>query len=252
MRLDQALQTLGFAQPEIDLYKACLLLGTSSQEELLSETEFPKLTFQAALQSLKEKGMITVMLTNQTEQFQAESPAKLIKFARTQVQESVDALAILEDQKGVLEGQMSDEKPTVRFFEGKEGLKSMLNEFNQMEGDSALLCYSPQHVHQAFSPEEVQDQQDIFTTKNIQAESICFSDKDLLRETTNVNKHLVNIHHFPFSIDLEIYDNKVAIASLVDNKHGVIIESESIANSFRQLHKLAVLGAQQIKKEANE
>lgn len=249
MTLDSALHLLQFSKSEIVLYKQALQLGIASKEELITITGQSKLTFEASANALIEKSLLTKVQTNATFQYSAEKPEKLVAYAKDYLQSIQSAISTVEDQQPVLEGSMADEKPIVRFFEGKQGLKSMLNEFNQMQGDEALLFYSPENVHEIFSEEELANQQTKFIQKKISARSICFSHNPELRSTENVEKFFVDKTEFPFDLDLEVYDNKVAIASLGEQKHGVIIESESIARAFKQIHKLAELGALSLQKK---
>ena len=58
-------------------------------------------------------------------------------------------------------------------------------------------------------------------------------DEKMMRESK-----FVPIEKMPFSADISIYDNKVAIAALRGKLVGAIIESAEIANSFRGLFLL--------------
>mgnify|MGYP001377386454 CR=1 FL=1 len=51
-----------------------------------------------------------------------------------------------------------------------------------------------------------------------------------------------------FTPDIEIYDNKVMIASWKE-KLGIIIESQEISDAMKKIFELAWLGAKQFKKD---
>ena len=66
----------------------------------------------------------------------------------------------------------------------------------------------------------------------------------MLREAKFVPKE-----KFPFSSDIAIYDNKVAISSLKGKLIGVIIESDSITKTLKSLFYLAWEAADKYQKD---
>lgn len=243
--LNQTLLNLGFDQSEIDLYQASLKNGPQTAEELSVLTALSKIKTLAALSALLEKGLMSSVDRDQNKYFSAEHPDRLVEYARLNAQSALIAIKEIEKEKAVLEAGMSDEKPTVRFFEGKEGLHQMINEYNQMKDKQAMLIYPIDSVIDIFTDQERVSQREKRLLLNIETESIITTGKNLLDSAPKSDRIYLDQNKFPISSDIEIFDNKVMIASMSYPLHGVIIESQEIANSMRTVFKLAQLGAKQ-------
>src|SRR3989338_8026582 len=112
------LQRLGLSENEAKIYMAMLELGSATVLEISAKAEVNRPTTYVQIESLKRMGLASTQTKGKKQLFIAESPEQ-IEF-------------MIERQKGELEHKnlfnLSDSKPQVRFFEGKEGLIKMQDE----------------------------------------------------------------------------------------------------------------------------
>jgi len=141
---------------------------------------------------------------------------------------------------------VSIEKPHIRYFEGKSGLEEMQQEMLISRELLMYGFYCLDYVYEVFpdiyknySQKRVNEgihTKIIYTKK---AGPIYFEDDaPRLRQ-----RRFVPYDYFPFSSDVTIYGNKIAIASLKDSFSGIIITNKKIAESFKLLFLLAWEGA---------
>ena len=142
-------------------------------------------------------------------------------------------------------------RPKVRFYEGVNGLKDVYED--TLTSHEEILAYANvDQMHQTLTgyfPKYYERR----TEKNISIRAIipnspvgrnrASEDKKEKRET-----ELVPIEKYNFSPEINIYDNKVMIASWRE-KLGIIIESAEIADAMKKIYELAWLGAKQFQKE---
>ena len=117
----------------------------------------------------------------------------------------------------------------------------MQDEFLKMKGKTTedissaddVLSVFPSHV-QEYSPRRVDKKifaRLIYTSER--GEILSREDTQMLRETRFVSKN-----ELPISIDMTIYDDKIAISALKGKISGIIVEHREIADSFRAIFNL--------------
>ena len=252
--LDNELQKIGLSEKEAKVYLAALELGQSPVQKIAAKAKVNRATTYVILEGLMKKGIITTFEQGKKRYFVAEAPQSLKNIIGQQQQEL--------NQKENLLGSLLPElnsvynalpnKPVVRFYEGKEGLKSMRNEFLQMRSKEACLIYSPHAVNGIFTDEEIQEHRERRIKAGIKTRAI-YCDK----RSDKLQVHLSDIRrvpetHFPFTSDVTIWEDKVMVASLKGSVSGVIIQSQAISDTFRSIFNLAFEAAGKYHTEFNQ
>lgn len=250
--VESLLNQLGLTDDEINIYLLSLKKGALTLQQVQNDLALTLLSINSAVDELIRKNILSRSSKGDENYIQSEHPEKVITVLQQNLSNQQRALEDLKNYKAELESDMSAEIPSVKFFEGKQGLFEMLDEFNAMKTPEALLIFSPEHVHEAFSDEERTTQISRRIEKKISTRSIRSSLKDAPCEMDLSKQKIIPAEKFPMLSDIEIYDDKVAIASLKEPYHGVIIESKSIADSFRSIFELAWIGAEQETYQAQE
>ena len=245
------LKKIGLSDNEAKVYLALLELGSATVQQIAKAAQVNRPTTYVQLESLVKNGLVTSFerapknknLKPKT-YFRVEDPEylqKLVNRERNQIDERERELAAILPELGRL-FVSAGERPRVRFFDGVEGLKTMDEEFLKVKNKLIEGITSLDDVLKVFPPGA-----DNYTERRIkkgirtrgiytssQGPILKNSDSSMLRETRYVPPD-----KFPFSCDITVYDNSVAIASLRDKIFGVVIESKEIANSIRSLISLA-------------
>ncbi|MBI4114873.1 MAG: TrmB family transcriptional regulator, partial [Candidatus Niyogibacteria bacterium] len=249
------LRKIGLSENEAKVYFALLELGSGTAQEISKKSGVNRPTTYVQLENLMKMGLASTYEKESTRKggatktmFRAESPEYLHHVISREKDVLSEKENILQNIAPHLAGIFANAKehPKVRFFEGKEGLKTMREEYLRTVRESAIkeivsvtsldpvLKIFPAHSEE-YSLERAKNNirgRVIYTSKK--GESLKKTDKEMLRES-----RFLPSDEFPFSHDITIYGNQVAFSVLNNALMGVIIENKEIAGSMRVLFDLA-------------
>lgn len=239
----QILTDLGLKPQEAKVYLACLRLGQAGVGAISKIAEVQRTFVYDILKDLGERGIVSSVEIHGKMHF---SPISLEKFKRLQAEKIRKFLQIMPELK-VLEKAVGD-RPKVQFFEGREGIVSALQDtLNQTPG-SEIIGYATAEGFYSEEPDFSEQYLKQRVKRKITARIIAPNTEETKKYVDLDNEHLretrlVPADKFPFSNEIDIYGNKVAIINLIGEPIAVIIESESIAKTQRAIFELAWLGA---------
>ena len=122
--------SLGLSDNEAKVYMAMLELGQATVLEISAKAGVNRPTTYVQIESLKKMGLVSTQIKGKKQLFIAESPDQLesvIERERKAIEYKKEELhKLLPELTGIF--NLSDSKPQVRFFEGKEGLLKMQGE----------------------------------------------------------------------------------------------------------------------------
>ena len=233
------LKNLGLSENEAKVYMAMLELGPSAVLDIARKAEINRPTAYVQIESLKKRGLVSTQTKGKKQLYMAESPEHLEGMLDNQLHEiAVQKETFAQILPNLISlYQSAGHRPTVRFFEGKEGLAQMQNIFlksNQKEvlaitNLDDVLAVSPNHLKN-HSPQRVNKG---IVSKIIYSSTkgpVMPSDEKLLRES-----RFIPMEKMPFAGDVSVFGNMVSITALKGQISAVIIEHPEIANSFRGL-----------------
>ncbi len=247
--LSTQLTCLGFSEKEAKVYLAVLQLSRATATQIADYAKMNRATTYLYLRGLINRGLVSSYGLMGHIVFVAESLEKITRLLEIKKQEAARQFEhfgkILPELRSIF--NLAKGKPQIRFFEGKAGLASIQQEVLETNTDFLYCFYCLDYVYAVF-PNIAKTYSTERTKRQIRSKIIYTSrlgskkfldDKEKLRE-----RRFVPFDKFPFSSDITIFANKVAIASLRGDLAGVIIENQHIANSFKLLFDLAWDGAQ--------
>ncbi len=247
--LEKELQKLGLSEKEAKVYLASLELGPSVVQVLARKAGVNRATTYVMIESLIKRGLMSSFEKGKKRFFTAESPFQLLSLLKKQEAE------IKEKQKGIEEilpelkalFASAEEKPRVRFFEGKEGIKAIREDFLRTKDRKIETIYSADFIREVFTDEERRDFVEKRMKKGIKVRSIYTFKKGTLTDKT-ATRSKIPIEKFPLFCDIIMYDNNVAITSLKGKLFGIIIESKEFADTMRSIFELAWEAAEKYQK----
>ena len=133
--LQNTLKTFGLSPKEAIIYLNLLELGSSTVQKIARKSGLPRATIYDVLDDLAVKGIVSSFEQKGTRHYTAENPEKLLRLANDRTRLIEMALPQLR----VLYRSLQD-RPLVRFFPGKEGMKVVLEEI--LEDRRELLTFS--------------------------------------------------------------------------------------------------------------
>jgi len=254
--LKKILLGIGFSVKEADVYLAILTLGRGTASKIAREAHIERTTVYDILNSLFDRGLVTLTGKEPKQEYVAESPDQL----KEHLEEEFDKkLKDLKQVESILIPQLKSihnvgNRPKVMFYEGEEGLKRVYED--TLGSQEEILAYaSVGDMHSGlpgYFPEYYKRRagkgiaiRAIIPNTKAGLERKCF-DEEEMRQTL-----IVPQDKFGFHPEINIYDNKVMIASWRE-KLGIIIESMEIADAMKKIYELAWAEAKRLDEERRD
>jgi sugar-specific transcriptional regulator TrmB len=247
--------SLGLSAKEAAVYTTLLSMGRSTVSAIARKSLVNRATAYVVLDSLVGKGLVQISGKEPKQEYVAESPNKLASLYRDEAKKAerrAERAASLALELTSI--QKVGTRPHVKFYEGIDGLKQVYEDTLTATGP-ILACASVEDVAAtlgSFYPAYIKRRakKKIFAKgiipKTPMAIERCKHDAEEARETV-----FVPAEEFDFHPEINIYDNKVMVASWRE-KLGIIIESAEIAYVMKKLYGLAWERAKQLEGEAKK
>jgi HTH-type transcriptional regulator, sugar sensing transcriptional regulator len=243
MTLEKQLEQIGFHEKEARVYLACLQLGQDTAYHIAQKCALKRATVYFTLNLLVERGLVSIWKTKKATLWRAANPKKLF----TQIKRKEEALTeIFPLLQSIY--NFDEEKPNIQVFEGKEGLRQLyLEAIEFLKKGKELLAYGDvSHIDTmledltAFLLKELKNKRyrvrEILNTKENNSNYV-----KTVRKNKNPN-HIIRFagdNLFFSENDNIIFGNKLVIFSTQNRIFATVIESKSIADSYRSLFELA-------------
>ncbi len=242
MSLLKDLENIGLTEKEARVYLATLELAQSSVQDIAKKAVVNRTTTYVILDSLIKKGLASTYQKEKKIYYMAESPetlGSLFALQKKEIEEKQKYMQTLLPELRAIYNRQED-KPTVRFFEGKEGLRTMINEMMSCKDKVVRMIYSVDNLIHIFNQDEVFQARQIRIQKKINTKVLYTKKQGELQSTPDGERIKISEGEFPISADIALFDNKVRIASLGGKKlSGVIIQDEEIYKTLVSLFELA-------------
>lgn len=250
--LEQDLQDVGLNEKEAKVYLASLEIGQSVVQDIAKKAGVNRATTYFVIEALMRMGLMSSFHKDRKQYFVAADPDRLAD--------------ILEQEKASVEKKENDFKkllpqlksvgarkvggPVVKYYEGKEGIKAMVEEIMQStKGATVNMAYSVDEVNKIFGDEEKAKWVQKRKERKIKTKVIYTFRQGIKKSDAHSDRRKVPHDKFPISCDIAVFENKVRIASLKGRLVGIIIEDREIAKSLKAILDLAWEGAEKYQKE---
>lgn len=238
----QQLEKFGLKPQEAVIYLACLKLGEASVGQIAKESGVQRTFIYDVVDDLVKMGLFSQVENINIKKYSAVS---VKQFKRVQTEKLREFEEIMPE---LIALESSGASPKVKFFRGAEGIQAALQDTIDQPQGGKIIAYATGEGYYDSDPIFINQYLKERIKKKISVQAIgpdnpinreyVVHDKEQMRQT-----RLVPAEKFPFSNEIDIYGNKVAIMSLQGELLAVIIESESIAKTQRAIFELAWLGA---------
>lgn len=234
MALEKDLSTIGLSDKEAKVYIALLELNHASVQDISRKAKVNRATTYVILDALIKKGLCSTIHKDKKVFYTAETPERLSTLFAIQKKEIEEKQRILDTLMPELLGlnNAKENKPAVRFFEGKEGLKTLINDMYSSKDKLVRSIFSMSAVGNVFTNEERLESSTQRLKNNIEFKTIYTNEAGDLPPMELTKRIRIDAKKFPISNDIAIYDGKVRIASLGKKLSGVILEDKEIYNTF--------------------
>ena len=244
--IEEKLRKIGLHPKEVSVYLTSLRLGSQTISVIANRSNIQRTTAYDIFKSLIKKGLASRSERAGVAYFQVLDPNNLVnylereknEYVRKITKEQAEIAEIIPALKS-LENPLST-KPKVKFFEGEKGMRQAYED--TLTTNEPIRAYANvEEMHKSlpnFFPEYYARR----TEADIHIRCISPDNKISFERQKNDKKELRQMKLIPkkqyeFSPELNIYDNKVLIASWQE-KMAIIIESKEIADLHKKMYDL--------------
>lgn len=231
---EKLLVDLGLNSTEAKIYLACLELGDETVLKIAKKAGVKRPTGYLVLDSLFEKGYVTKIKKKSTTTYAAEKPSILLNKQKEKIANFEDLIPFYEAKfnKG--------KKPKIRYYEGADELWNVYSKILFPAEEIYFFGSDIEKLYKLFP-----DLMDDWLEKCLRK---CKVSKEIVSNNKKGQEYYAQEKQFrpiklmpkdlPVFADSAITENKIFIVSL-DNKFGVLIESEDLAQTYKNFFLLA-------------
>lgn len=237
MSLISVVKNIGLNEKEARVYLACLELGSSAVAQIARRARVNRVTAYDVLEKLMKKGMVNTFLKAGTRFYDATDPQMIAAEFKRRQHDFLKAVPDLRRLRG------DAIHPRIRYFEGLDGIKAIYED--TLSSKTEILNYSNSKAIRDHWPQYDEEYVLERVKHKIYLKGIAPADEQGAWVHEHDKKYLREIRlvpttKFTFTNEINIYDDKVAIVSYRDKPLiGMIIESNEIANTQRDIFKMA-------------
>lgn len=240
---ENVLKNLGWSPEEIEVYMSLLQLGIQPASVIARFLGKKRTTVRVYLEQLVKEGFVRFYWRGKTQHFTAKNPEEsleALEYKKTKTIERWDKnirsfSAIMPELTSLVRQDVS--VPKVTYYEGIHELKRMY--IDTLTSKTEILCLSSiEDLWDLFGKEYDQ----WYIKKRIKNDILVrYLSKDTpleRQEAKKDKKYLRQSHHLPaklfdISNEINIYDGKVSIITLKNEKIGILIQSQEIYHSMK-------------------
>lgn len=240
------LKKIGLSDKEAKVYVALLELGKASVQDIAKKSGVNRATTYLMIESLQGRGLSYKAQVGKRTHFAANSPEKLTHVLDEKRKKLEDEAEDIKDLLPELKALYADspEKPKMRFYEGKEGIKEILNDMLESGVKEIREIYTSDYVRIVFKEEEKGEIVRRRIEKGIRVRGIYTRSDGPHVEPPPLSKlHYVSKEKFPILSDVLIYGDRVALFAFQGKQIGIIIENSGLAKTFESIFELAWEGS---------
>lgn len=244
----KSIEDLGLSQKESRVYLANLALGPATVQQIADRSGIKRVTTYVILESLANLGLASQTAQGRKTYFNAEDPVALRRLLEKKEQEVKEQRESFNDLLPQLKTirSLPKEAPGVRFYEGAEGIKSIMSSFYEAHPETKetrgitnldqLYSFFPEFENAGGNPTRVKAKvksRVIYTTKK--GPILKEHDKKMNRES-----RFVPLDKYPISGDWSMVGNHIVMLSFTGTRPiGVTINSEELAKGMMAFFDLA-------------
>ncbi len=232
------LRSLGLLESETKTYLAALEHGPQTVIDLAKGTRLSRQATYLAIEALTERSLMSSVLRGKKRFYAAEHPDKLLAYAKRSRMDMDQRIQDLERTLPELELQMGGERPIVKVFEGKEGIRAVMDELSQKNAKVMRIdeLSDLNAVYASLTPQDLVPFRDRLKKHKPEAHLLVAGEPN---SPTPYERFILPKEFWGFKSDIVVYDNYVHLVTFEGKMHSILIESPSLVRAFRVLFELA-------------
>ncbi len=244
MSLAAHLQHFGLSDKEIRVYLAALEIGASPVQVIARKAGVNRATTYVQITSLTGRGLMSSYEKGKKRFFVAESPERLAAIYEDELHHLREKESILKEIMPELKRlRPGDGVPTVRLFEGHEGLETVRQELLRSKNKEFIDLLGLDYYDRSVPKESQTRQFNRVREAGIKGRAIHSTETPALYENSgkpgHLDRRLVVAGKYDVPGELAVFDDKIVMLSYKGDPVAVMIESQELATIVRSLFNLA-------------
>jgi sugar-specific transcriptional regulator TrmB len=231
------LKSLGLLDSEVNTYLTALERGPSTVIDLAKVSKLSRQATYTAIEFLIERGLMSSALHGKKRFYSAEPPVKLLAYAKRKDVEMHEQVKDLEGLIPELELQIGGEKPVVKVFEGKEGIKTIIQDIQNSAAKVSYEITDADALYDVLKPEDLKELRGALRRRNKKIIGI-YAGK-VKPKGINVQRKLLPSVEGGFQSNIGIYGNSIAMVTFTGKMYSLLIESPQLAKALKVLFEYA-------------
>lgn len=233
--VSQILKSLGLVDSEVKTYLQALQHGPSTVMDLSKYTGLSRQASYLAIETLTKRGLMSSVERGKKSFYAAEAPGKLLAYAERQRKELSERVDDLKKVLPELELQTGGEKPVVRVYEGKEGVRAILEDTRMSKPKELFEITDSQSMLEILTREDLVPYQKTLDQAKTKISGIY---------NKQVRASGIQSIQLPesdrFKAHISVYEDKVTLVTFQGKMHSVIIENANIAEALKKIFQIAL------------
>ncbi|MFA5992966.1 MAG: helix-turn-helix domain-containing protein [Candidatus Pacearchaeota archaeon] len=240
----EALQKFGLSEKESKVYLANLELGEATANDISLKSNLPRTLIYDILERLIDLGLVSYSIKNSKKFFLASDPNELVRI----IKEKENSVSLIMPSLEQIYKTKGLKRPKVEIYEGKEGMKTMMNEIIR-SGVKEFYSYGSSRSSYEIIPAFIVEWHKERIKRKVKIKIIYNNTKQAKERIKSIPQTMKLMEYRFMPIELEsptaimVYQNKVALELWTKEPFAVVIESEQMAENqkryFEELWKIA-------------
>lgn len=244
MTLYEQLKHFGLSDKEAKVYVAALELGPSPVQAISKKAGVNRATTYVQIATLNGRGLMSSYDKGKKRFFVAESPERLMALYEDEMHRLKEKEEVLKEVLPELKRLRPTEGvPTVRLFEGHDGLEAVRQELLKSESKYFEDIHGLEYYNKSVPVASVRRQFERVRGLGIKGRVI-LSTEDPGKfvpadRPQNLDRRAVQADKYDFPGEIAVFDDKVVMLAYRGDPVAVMIESKEIAQMMRSFYQLA-------------
>lgn len=238
--LEKYLEEIGLSDKEAVLYLALLGFESATPSELAEKTGIKRTTVYVVLETLEQKGLVSEVPKGKISSFQAEPPERLQTFVERQKVVLDERSARLKDIIPQIKSVTREkgERPIIKFFEGRDGAISALEEFYEMHDKrtkEGYFVFNRDLIEATYSEKERERFAQIRLGKKVTPVSLYNRKEGDYPFQTPGKRLRINEEKYPILADITIIEDRIIATTMNNDGVSILIKSADLAITLASL-----------------
>jgi sugar-specific transcriptional regulator TrmB len=219
-------EKLGLTKAEVEIYLTLLKIGSSTATKISEKTKLNRSHIYDSLKRLIDKGLVSTYESNNTAYFSPASPETISDYVKDMEKELNNLIPELKKLK-----EIEKQIPKVQLFQGKNGLKTILQDILRTRED--YIAFGEEGQFQKIFP--IYIQQFLRDIKHFKIKERLLSKEESrgkINLTSNTQIRYLD-NKFLSPTTTVVYGDKVAIFIWTEPYHVSLIKDKEVADSYR-------------------